>query len=343
MLKTGKKQHIAGIIMLSLTAIFWGAGFVINDNLLNTSFNNTPNLINTIRFGVASVLLGIIFARKLKFTRKTLLYAGVGATLLFLGFTLQLWGLQRSVPSHNGFFTAAYVVFVPFIAWIFRKKRPSWITFFGVGIAFLGLAILNLNTDKGVSVSDTAAGDLLTLVGAVMFAAQIALTDYAYSKREIDYANMTFWQVLFAAILFTLYSVIFESPHYHTVTFNPSFIWQFAIISIGGTTFAYLSQSYAQNNLPPSETSIILACESPIGMMLSVIIGIEAFTWNTAVGGALVIADVIMMEVIGSLMEKREKAKTEQNKEQDGGKLEEQNSELNDEPNNEHDNEHNDE
>lgn len=342
MLKTGKKQHIAGLIMLSMTAVFWGAGFVINNDLLNASFNDTPNLINTIRFGLAAIVLGIVFARKLKFNRKTLLYAGVGATLLFFGFTLQLLGLKRSVPSHNGFFTAAYVVFVPFIAWIFRKKRPSWITFAGVGIAFVGLTILNLNTDNGVSVSDTAVGDLLTLAGAVMFAAQIALTDYAYSKQEIDYANMTFWQVLFAFVLFTLYSVIFESPHYHAVTFDPSYcIWRFAIISLGGTTFAYLSQSYAQNHLSPSETSIILACESPVGMLLSVIAGIEAFTWNTAVGGALVIADVIMIEVIRSVSEQRAKAK-EQNNEQDSEQIEGQDNEPNDGQNNEQEKEHND-
>ena len=311
MLQNGKKQHIAALIMLSMTAIFWGAGFVLNDDLLNAAFSNTPNIINTVRFGVASVILGIIFAKKLRFNRKTLLYAGLGGLMLFGGFTLQLLGLKRTTPSHNGFFTAAYVVFVPFIAWALRKKRPSWITFTGVGVAIAGMAILNLDSSAtSGGISETLVGDMLTLAGAVLFAAQIALTDYAYAKDEIDYPNMTFWQVLTATILFALYSVIFESGNYPTITFDPSYcIWRLAITAIGGTAFAYFAQSYAQKNLAPTETSVILACESPIGTIISVIVGAEVFVWNTAVGGALVFASVLVMELVPIALEKRARLK----------------------------------
>lgn len=305
MQQTGKKQHITGVIMLTMTAVLWGAGFVLNDNLLKSAFGAAPNLINTIRFAVAAVLLGIVFCRKLRFNRKTLLYTGIGGVLLFVGFTLQLLGLKRTTPSHNGFLTAAYIIFVPFITWILRKKRPSWITFVGVGIAIAGLAILNFDGQNN-KVADTIVGDALTLAGALMFAVQIAWTDYAYSKDEIDYPNMTFWQVLFAAVLFTLYTLIFESGSYTAITFNPATcIWRLAIVSIGGTAFAYFAQTYVQKYLAPTETSLILACESPIGAMISIIVGTEAFVWNTAVGGVLVIAAVIIIEVIPLLLGKR--------------------------------------
>lgn len=284
--------------MLSVTAIFWGAGFVLSDNLLNAAFNDAPNLINTIRFGVAVILLGIIFARKLRFNRKTLLYASIGGLMLFGGFTLQLLGLKHTTPSHNGFFTASYVMFVPFIVWVMRKKRPNWVTLVGVGIAIAGLAILNLDFSKSDNISETPVGDLLTLAGAVMFAAQIALTDYAYTEKQVDFENMTFWQILCATILFALYSVIFESGNYTAITFDPSYcIWRLAFVSILGTMFAYVAQGYAQNHLSPTETSIVLACESPIGAIISILVGIEAFAWNTAVGGTLVIAAVVLMEI----------------------------------------------
>lgn len=310
MQQTNTKQHLVGLVMLSVTAIFWGAGFVLNDNLLQSAFNDAPNLINTIRFGAAAILLGIVFCRKLKFERRTLLYAGIGGLLLFGGFTLQLLGLKRTTPSHNGFFTASYVVFVPFVAWILRKKRPSWVTFVGVVIAVAGLAILNLDFTLNNNVSETLAGDLLTLAGAVMFAVQIALTDYAYTEKQIDFENMTFWQALFAAILFTLYSVIFESGNYAAITFDPSYcIWRLAVVAVCGTAFAYLSQGYAQKHLSPTETSLILACESPIGAIISIIAGIELFVWNTAVGGALVIAAVVIMELCPRLIARRTKRK----------------------------------
>lgn len=313
MQKTSKKQHFFGIIMLSMTAVFWGAGFVLNDNLLKAAFINTPNVINAVRFGVATVLLGIAFARKLKFNLKTLVYAGLGGLMLFGGFTLQLLGLKRTTPSHNGFFTVAYVVFVPFITWILQKKRPSWVTFVGVGVAFAGLAILNIDTSASdATVSDTLVGDLLTLAGAVLFAGQIALTDYAYTKGEIDFPNMTFWQVLTATVLFALYSVIFESASYCTITFDPAYcIWRFAVTSVCGTAFAYLAQGYAQKHLSPSETSVILACESPLGTLFSVLAGVEAFVWNTAVGGVLVVAAVLTMELLPRILEQRKTRKTQ--------------------------------
>lgn len=291
--------------MLSMTAVFWGAGFVLNANLLNLAFDATPNLLNTIRFGAAAVLLGLVFCRKLRFNRKTLLYAGLGGVMLFGGFTLQLLGLKHTTPSHNGFFTAAYIMFVPFITWIIRKKRPSAPTFIGVGVALAGLAVLNFD-GKNIAVADTIVGDALTLAGALLFAAQIAWTDYAYSKEEIDYRNMTFWQVLCAALLFTLYTLIFESRSYSSITFDAGkCVWQLAIVSIGGTAFAYFAQSYAQNNIRPTETSLILACESPIGAAISILADVEEFVWNTAVGGVLVIAAVVIIEVIPYLLQKR--------------------------------------
>lgn len=306
---SGKKQHLTGLILLSLTAIFWGAGFVLNDNLLKLAFNETPNLLNVLRFAVAAVLLGAIFARKLRFNRKTLLYAGLNGLMLFGGFTLQLLGLKRTTPSHNGFFTVAYVTFVPFITWIIRKKRPSATTFVGVLVAIAGLAILNFDGQEG-TIADTIVGDALTLASAVIFAMQIAWTDYAYSKEEIDCPNMTFWQVLFAAVLFTLYTLIFESRNYSSITFDAKqCLWQLAIVSICGTAFAYFAQSYAQKRLTSAETSIVLACESPIGAVISVVAGVEAFMWNTAVGGILVLSAVVLIEIAPHFIAKRKKQK----------------------------------
>lgn len=299
MLETSKKQHIIGIVMLAATAVFWGAGFVLNDQLLKSAFNQTPNLINAARFGIASVLLCAVFARKLRFNKKIALYAGLGGLMLFAGFTLQLLGLKRTTPSHNGFFTVAYVAFVPFIAWALSKKRPSWGTFVGVAVALAGCVVLNIGTGtEQTAVADTLVGDLLTLGGAVMFAAQIALTDYAYAKEAVDYPNMTFWQVLTATVLFALYSVAFESGSYGAITFNASYcVWRLIVVSVGGTAFAYLAQGYAQKHLNPTETSILLACESPIGAVISILAGLEAFVWTTAVGGALVVGAVVIMEL----------------------------------------------
>ncbi len=305
MINANKKQHILGFIMLSMTAIFWGAGFVLNDQLLTSSFQNTPNLLNAVRFVVSAIALLAIFAKRLKFNKHSLLYGLAGGAMLFVGFTLQLIGLKYTTPSHNGFFTAAYIVFVPFIAWIIYKKRPVWTMFAGVTVAIAGLLILNL-FGQNDQIEETTLGDILTLVGSLMFAMQIAWSDFALKKQKIDHINLTFWQVFFAAVLFALYTLIFESKNYKSMQFDVSYdLWRLAIVSLCGTAFAYFSQSYAQNKLNPTETAIILACESPIGAVISIAAGIELFYWNTLVGGLLVIASVILMEIVPVIINKK--------------------------------------
>lgn len=310
--------------MLSFTAIFWGAGFVLNDNLLTASFDKTPNLLNAIRFFVATILLCIVFAKKLRCNKHILLYSSIGGAMLFGGFTLQILGLRLSTPSHNGFFTASYIIFVPFITWIFRKQRPSWQVFVSIAIAIAGLAILNISFSTTES-KNTLYGDLLTLCGAVLFASQIVWTDFALKKDDINYVDMTVWQVLFAAVLFALYTVIFESKNYSAIVFDSRYcIWRLIIVSVGGTAFAYFSQSYAQNHLAPSETSLVLACESPIGAVISILVGAEVFVWNTAVGGALVIISVAIIELLPYLHERRKKKNIGQKEE----KLQEEQSQA---------------
>ena len=132
--KSTGKLHTVGIIMLALTAIFWGAGFVLNDQLQTSSFINTPALLNAFRFVGSAAALAIIFAKKLKVNKKILLFGALGGASLFGGFQLQLVGLSLSTPAHCGFFTASYCVLVPFIAWIFSRKRPHWTIFISVDI-----------------------------------------------------------------------------------------------------------------------------------------------------------------------------------------------------------------
>ncbi|MCM1194737.1 MAG: hypothetical protein NC332_02250, partial [Firmicutes bacterium] len=76
-----KQQHIASIIMLSMTAIFWGAGFVLNDQLLASAFSSTPNVLNALRFTTSAAALAIIFAKKLRVSKQALLYGMFGGIL----------------------------------------------------------------------------------------------------------------------------------------------------------------------------------------------------------------------------------------------------------------------
>ena len=303
MLKTNKKQHILALVMLSLTAVAWGAGFVLNDQLLSKFFYHTPLLFNTIRFALSAVLLVAIFCTKLSLDKRSLLYSALGGVFLFAAFALQVYGLKYTTPAHSGFFTAGYIVFVPFVVWAMCKKRPSATTLCGVVVAICGLAILNLNGDKEHG-NDILLGDMITLASALMFSLQIVWSEISLQKG-VDHYTFTTFQMCVAAILFALGSVAFEHGSYDTVTFEASYgIWRFAIVILFGTVFAYFSQTYSQQHLSSGETALIMGCESPIGAVLSLIVGADEFGWNIVIGGLLVIAAVVLVEVVPALSKK---------------------------------------
>ena len=303
MLNTAKKQHIAALVMLSLTALVWGAGFVLNDQLLKTTFTQTPILLNAIRFGVSAIVFPLIFWKKIKWNKQTFAYGAIGGVFLFVAFHLQLTGLNLSTPAHSGFFTAAYVVFVPFIAWAMFKKRPCVWTLVGVGVAIVGLALLNFD-GGAVEFTDTLGGDMITLASAFLFSLQIVWSEI--SLKKVDLYSFTTVQVGTAAILFVAATLIFESGNYSNLTMDPSYgIWRLITVTLGGTAFAYFAQTYSQQHLSSSETALIMGCESPVGAVLSLIAGIDVFSWNMLAGGLMVIAAVVLVEVLPTLGKKK--------------------------------------
>ena len=84
-----KYMAIAGLVLVT---VIWGGGFVASDMALDSL---SPFQIMTIRFLLASVLMGGISIRNLKGIKKEEVTAGVfmGAAL-FIGFSLQIIGLQ---------------------------------------------------------------------------------------------------------------------------------------------------------------------------------------------------------------------------------------------------------
>ncbi|MCM1289343.1 MAG: DMT family transporter [Corallococcus sp.] len=300
-----KRQHNIALVMLCVTAAVWGAGFVFGNSLLDNGFKPIPLSLNAIRFLFGAIVLIAIFARKIKLTKQLLLYGTIGGAMLAIAFSLQLVGLKYTTPAACGFFTAAYGIFVPFMAWLVYKKRPSWLMFLGVGVALCGLVILNVNSMGLMQSKDVLLGNMLTLLGSMFFAMQIVFADYCLHKKKIDSTGLTVVQVAACAIFMTL-AALFEIGNYRNVNMNWNECWwRLCIVAIMGTAFAYFAQTFAQTRLSPTETSIILACECPVGAVISVALGEDALSWQICVGGILVIASVILIEVLPNVLERK--------------------------------------
>ncbi len=315
---TNNQKRTISIVMLCAVALIWGAGFVLADSLLVDGFAVTPGLQNSLRFGFGAIVLVIALWKDIKLSWKNVTYGAIGGTMLFCGFTFQLMGQTYITPAHCGFFTALYFVMTPFIAWIVYKKAPNLSVFVAVALAVAGFIVLNLNK---MPTAKESLGILFTVIGALMFALQIVYGDYLLQKDKIQSNNLVVLQIVFASILFILYTLIFESHKYATLTISVEKVWwKIAIVSILGTGFAYYAQTYAQKYVKPTQTSLILTCETPIGAIISIAFGIDRFSWNIVVGGLLVIGAVILAEFAPLWVNKVKTKKQEiSNKNQDNG------------------------
>lgn len=280
-MENNNKKYLA-IGGLVLVTIIWGGGFVASDMALESL---RPLQIMTIRFFLATVLMGLISIKSLKKIEKEELKAGMlMGTALFVGFALQIIALQYTTPSKNAFLTALNVVIVPFIAFIILKKKIGIKGIAGAAMAVVGVGLLSL--DKNFTLG---FGDGLTLICAVGFAFQIFLTSEYVKKYRAVVLN--FVQMLTAFVLSAAGMLIFGETTFEVTTKGWLSVLYLGIIS---TTICYLLQTASQKYVDETKAAIILSMESVFGTLFSILILHEVITPRMVIGCIVILIAVII-------------------------------------------------
>ncbi|MDN4495073.1 DMT family transporter [Ureibacillus aquaedulcis] len=282
-----------GEIMLCITAIIWGSGFVVSSIALE---HYTPYQVIAGRFLIGFLVLSIIFYKKLKLLNREIIIKGlVLGFLLYLAFVLQTVGLQYTTPSKNAFLTAVNVVIVPFIALLVYKRRIDKFELTGAILAILGIGFLSLQFSTNINI-----GDVLTLGCAVAFAYQIFYTA-KYVKDE-DPITLTIVQMFFAAV-FSWIVVLAKGEI--NFSFEMEAVSAILYLAIFSTTLAYLFQTIAQKFTNETKAAIILSTESFWGMVFSVILLSEVLTTRMIIGAVLILCAIMIAETKLSFLKKK--------------------------------------
>ncbi len=285
-----------GEVMLIITAIIWGSGFVFSAVSLNYF---SPYQILAIRFSIGVIILSIVFYKRLKKIKKSTLKRGLLlGVLLYVAFLLQTVGLQYTTPSKNAFITAVNVVIVPFIAFFAYKRKIDKFEITGAFLAIIGIAFLSLQFTADVNI-----GDLLTLACAFGFAYQIFYTA-KYVKDE-DPILLTVVQMGVAAVLGWIAVVIKGDFNF---SFEMEGVLSTLYLGIFSTTLAYCFQTVAQKYTSETKAAIILSTEAFWGMVFSVVLLSEILTYRMMIGAILILIAILLSETKLSFI-KRKKLK----------------------------------
>jgi drug/metabolite transporter (DMT)-like permease len=288
-------KALVSSIALAIVALCWGAAYsVIKDALISIQ----PFQLMTLRFGLSSILLSLIFFKRLKRITKKDLYRGliIGA-FMFLAFLTMIIGLSYTTASKQAFLIGSYVLIVPFFAWIISKQRPGSYAIIGALLATIGIGLLTLNGSLSIN-----KGDIISILCSIFFACHMVSIEY-FSK-EADPIISTIIQFTITAILFIILTGIFES---YKINFTSHTIKGVAYIVVISTVIAFAIQNVAQKYISATSTALILTLESGFGGVCAIIFLKELMTPQMIIGGIIILIGIITEETKWSFI--RNKAK----------------------------------
>lgn len=303
-----KKQGFSASILLVAVTIAWGYGFVLTRIAIDAGFST--GLINIIRGGVFAALTLVFFRKHIyKITgselKKGLLAGGMNA----LAFILQTVALEYTSPANGAFLTVTYVLIIPFISWIFYKKRPSVKLLFCAAICMAGMVFLTGLFDSKFSFN---IGDILALGCAVLYALSIAYV--SHSLPEIHFSKIAFLFGVTQALAGLFYFLVFEGAGVGTLDWGKA-AFPLLFMSIVGSFFAQSGQVYSEQRMSPTAAALIMTLEGFFGGIFSLIYGFDKLSLGFVLGGILIAASLVLyvLPVESAIMRIKEAKRAEKN------------------------------
>ena len=280
---TTRRSALLATGALLLTTASWGSTFFLIKDLLE----RVPTLdFLAVRFTIAGLVMLVLAHRSvLGLPRESLRRAVVVGAIYGVAQILQTAGLAHTAASVSGFITGMYVVCTPLLASVLLRTRITGTTWAAVALATVGLGVLTLN---GLSVG---YGEALTFVAAMLYALHIVALG-AWSTAR-DALGMSVVQLLVIAAI----CLVATAPD-GVVLPGTGQDWAAVVyMALVAGALALVAQTWAQSQLPPTRTAIIMSMEPVFAAFFAVLLGGEDVGVRMFCGGAMVLAAMLAVEV----------------------------------------------
>ncbi|AHV95743.1 DMT family transporter [Paenibacillus sabinae] len=280
-MNTGLKANV----MLLIVTMFWGSSYLFMK--MGLTDVQEFNLI-ALRFGLAFILSGIVFHRRLIHADfKTVKYAFWQGTILFLVFAAITFGVKSTSASNAGFLVSLTVVFVPLLLTVRYRRMPENRVIVGVILALTGIGLLTLTSRFVIS-----SGDLLCILGALMYAIHIVVTGKL--TKSVDSLTLGILQLGFAGAWGLVFSALLEQPQLP----DTADAWVSVLgLSLFCSAFGFIVQTAAQKYTTPTHTGLLFSLEPVFAAWFAFAFAGESLSLQGYAGAALVLLSVLTAQI----------------------------------------------
>jgi drug/metabolite transporter (DMT)-like permease len=302
--------------MLLLANLFWGLSFPtikaltqVHAALLPGSGNwFVASMTMAPRFLVAVLLLGLLLGRRIAATTRLELAQGLRLGFFAgLGMLLQNDGLQFTAASTSAFLTQFYAILIPVWLALRRRQNPGWRVWVCCLLVLAGSAVLGHFDWKQLSLG---RGELETLLSSFFFMGQILALDeprFAGNRPErVSFVMLVLLMVLSWALAFC---VTPSAGALWVFWSQPAWVGMTLVLAIFCTLGAFMLMNAWQPHISSTEAGLIYCFEPIFGTIASFCLpavysalagihyGNEALTWSLLLGGGLVTAANVLLQL----------------------------------------------
>ena len=291
-------KRTIGIIELFITATIWGTAFVAQSVGMD---HVGPFIFNATRYGIgAIVLIPVIFLLN-KINKKDASTGEVNASwdlkstivggffcgvVMAIATLFQQFGILYTTVGKAGFGTALYIIIVPFMG-VLLKKRITPNVWLAAVIAIIGFYLMCMSETMSVN-----KGDVLVLIGAFFWSVHIHTVDHYVAR--VNGVMMSSVQFAVSSVICWILGFIFERFTFDDIVLAGGPILYAGLMSCG---IAYTLQIIGQKNVEPALACLIMSLESVVSAIAGWIILSEAMTAIEIFGAVMVFAGVIIAQL----------------------------------------------
>ncbi len=312
----GRRWAAPPTLMLVLVTLLWGLSFPLMKTWQEAARDCPAGLAGAagtfIAVRMAFALAGLAVCLPRLYVVPTRRECGVGVLLgcvFFLGFALQVLGLAWTTPAMSAFITSLGSAWVPLLAWLWFGIRLRGVVLVGMSLGVAGTVILGMTDLKGEGLG---AGEALTVLASGIFAAEILLLDRLGRTVQSAHFTVPFLAtagLLAAALAAACAGATAGLPGWWTWTVsmleNGAVLRAVLLLAFFSTVLAFHWMNVYQPRVSATRAALVYLLEPVFGTTFSICLGRDVLTFWLVLGGGLILAGNLVVELPGVLGRRR--------------------------------------